>query len=80
VLWRDVDLDMGVLNVTSTLIRIAGSRGRGWCGRLRNRRRVSGFCSSGVVCDLAGQGGAVGVGADEPVFGTVDGTFRDPRQ
>ena len=21
----------------------------------------------------------VGVGADEPVFGTVDGTFRDPR-
>jgi integrase len=77
VLWRDVDLDMGVLRVTSTLIRITGEglvrKGTKsqagervlqlpeWCVILLDKRR------------------AVRVGADEPVFGTVDGAFRDPR-
>jgi site-specific recombinase XerC len=50
VLRRDVDLDLGVLRVTSTLIRVMG-----WCGSLRSRRRASVSCSSGVVRDLAGQ-------------------------
>jgi hypothetical protein len=68
VLCRDVDLDRGVLRVTSTLIRItgqglvrkrtksqAGERSlqlREWCAILLDKRR------------------AVGVAADEPVFGT----------
>ena len=77
MLWRDVDLDSGVLSVTSTLIRAtgqglvrkptksqAGERALQlpeWCVILLDKRR------------------AVGVSGDEPVFGTVDGTFRDPR-
>jgi integrase len=77
VLWRDVDLDLGVLRVTSTLIRVTGeglvrkpTKSQAgervlqlpeWCVILLDKRR------------------AVGVSADEPIFGTVDGTFRDPR-
>jgi integrase len=77
VLWRDVDLDLGVLRVTSTLIRVTGgclvrkpTKSQAgervlqlpqWCVILLDKRR------------------AVGVGVDESVFGTVDGTFRDPR-
>jgi integrase len=77
VLWCDVDLDLGVLRVTSTLIRVTGeglvrkpTKSQAgervlqlpeWCVILLDKRR------------------AVGVSADEPIFGTVDGTFRDPR-
>ena len=73
VLWRDVDLNLGVLHVTSTLIRVTGgglvrkpTKSQAgerilqlpeWCVILLDKRR------------------AVGVSADEPVFGTVDGTF-----
>jgi Phage integrase family len=76
-LWRDVDLDLGVLHVTSTLIRVTGeclvrkpTKSQAgervlqlpeWCVILLDKRR------------------AVGVSADEPILGTVDGTFRDPR-
>jgi hypothetical protein len=78
VLWREVDLDLGVLRVTSTLIRITGR------GLVRKRtksqagKRVLQLPEWCVI--LLDKRRAVGVGADEPVFGTVDGTFRDPRR
>jgi integrase len=77
VLWRDVDLDLGVLRVTSTLIRVTGQ------GLVRKRtksqagERILQLPEWCVI--LLDKRRAVGVGADEPVFGTVDGTFRDPR-
>ena len=77
MLWRDVDLDLGVLRVTSTLIRVTGQ------GLLRKRtkseagERVLQLPEWRVI--LLDKRRAVGVGADEPVFGTADGTFRDPR-
>ncbi len=77
VLWRDVDLDLGVLRVTSTLIRVTGQ------GLLRKRtksqagERILQLPEWCVI--LLDKPRAVGVSADEPIFGTVDGTFRDPR-
>lgn len=77
VLWRDVDLDVGALRMTSTSIRVTGQ------GLVRKRTRSQAgervlrlpeWC---VI--LLDKRRAVGIGADEPVFGTVDGTFRDPR-
>lgn len=77
VLWREVDLDLGVLRVTSTLIRVTG-RGLVWQGtKSQAGERVlqlPEWCVS-----LLDKRRAVGVGADEPVFGTVNGTFRDPQ-
>jgi integrase len=77
VLWREIDLDLGVLHVTSTLIRVTGQ------GLVRKRtksqagERVLQLPEWCVI--LLEKRRAVGVGADEPVFGTVNGTFRDPR-
>lgn len=77
VLWRDVDLDLGLLRVTSTFMRVAGQ------GLVRKRtksqagERVLQLPQWCVI--LLEERRAVGVGADEPVFGPVDGTFRDPR-
>jgi integrase len=77
VLWRDVDLEMGALRVTSTLIRVTGQ------GLLRKRtksqagERILQLPEWCVI--LLDKRRGVGVSADEPVFGTVDGTFRDPR-
>ena len=42
VLWREVDLDLSVLRVTSTLIRVTG---RGLVRKGTNRRRASGSCN-----------------------------------
>ena len=68
VLWRDVDLDLGVLRVTSTLIRVTGQ------GLVRKRtksqagERVLHLPEWCVI--LLDKRRAAGVGADEPVFGT----------
>ena len=43
LLWRDVDLDMGVLHVTSTLIRVTGE---GLMRKPTKSQRASGSCSS----------------------------------
>lgn len=77
VLWSEVDLEVGTVAVTSTLIRVTGqglirkptksAAGQRllplpqWCVAMLRRRAE------------------VGVGPDEPVFGTVDGGFREPR-
>lgn len=77
VLWSEIDLEEGAVDVTSTLIRVTGqgvirkatksSAGQRrlplprWCVAMLRRRAE------------------VGVGPDEPVFGTIDGGFREPR-
>ena len=77
VLWREIDLDLGVLHVTSTLIRVTGQ------GLMRKRtksqagERVLQLPEWCVI--LMDKRREVGASADEPVFGTVNGTFRDPR-
>lgn len=77
VTWSEVDLEHGAVEVTSTLIRITGQ------GLIRKatksasgQRRLSlpGWC-----VEMLRRRAAVGVGPDEPVFGTVDGGFREPR-
>jgi hypothetical protein len=77
VIWRDVDLDLGVLRVTSTLIRVTG---RGWVRKRTKSQageRVLLLPEWGVI--LLEKRRAVAVCAEEPVFGTVGGTFRDSR-
>lgn len=77
VVWREVDLDQGELEVTSTLLRVTGQ------GLIRKRtksragERVLQLPTWCVAILRKRQ--AIGVGPDEPVFGSVDGTFRDPR-
>jgi hypothetical protein len=71
VLWRDVDLDLSVLHVTSTLIRMTGEclvrkRTKSQAGE-----RVLQLPEWRVI--LLDKRRAVGVSADEPIFGTVDG-------
>jgi integrase len=77
VLWRDVDLDLGVLRVTSTLIRVTGERLVRKPTKSQAGERVLQLPEWCVI--LLDKRRAVGVRADEPIFGTVDGTFRDPR-
>jgi integrase len=77
VVWREVDLDAGVLTVTSTLLRVTGQ------GLIRKQTKSKAgqrvlLLPSWCVAMLRRRT-LVGVGPDEPVFGTVDGTFRDPR-
>jgi integrase len=77
VLWRDVDLDLGLLRVTSTLIRVTG---RGLVRKATKSQAVERVLQLPEWCViLLDKRRAVGVSVDEPVFGTVDGTFRDPR-
>lgn len=77
VLWSEVDLEEGAVDVTSTLIRVTGqglirkttksTAGQRrlplpqWCVAMLRRRAES------------------GAGPDRPVFGTVDGGFRESR-
>jgi integrase len=77
VVWSEVDLDSGELEVTSTLLRVTGR------GLLRKRtkstagERVLVLPTWCLVMLRARE--AVGVGPEEPIFGSMDGTFRDPR-
>ena len=77
VIWSEVDLDTGTVNVTSTLIRVTGQ------GLIRKRTKsepgqrpliLPSWCVS-----MLRRREALGVGTDEPVFGSERGTFRDPR-
>jgi integrase len=77
VVWSEVNLLHGTVEVTSTLLRVTGrglirkptktEAGRRllvlptWCVAMLRRRA------------------ALGVGPEEPVFGTIDGGFREPR-
>lgn len=77
VLWREVDLERGELEVTSTLIRVTG---RGLIRKTTKSRAGERVLQLPVWCVvMLEKRRAVGVGPDEPVFGTVDGTLRDPR-
>ena len=77
VVWREVDLESGELVITSTLLRVTGK------GLIRKRtkseagERVLVLPTWCVVILRARH--EVGVGEDEPIFGSVDGTFRDTR-
>jgi integrase len=77
VVWGEVDLDSGELGITSTLLRVTGK------GLIRKRTKSAAgervlVLPNWCVAILRTRA-AVGVGPDEPVFGSVDGTFRDPR-
>ncbi|WP_371262036.1 tyrosine-type recombinase/integrase [Phycicoccus sp. Soil802] len=77
VLWTEVDLDTGALTVTSTLIRVTGQ------GLLRKTTKSKAgqralLLPTWCVAMLRRRS-EVGVAPDEPIFATVDGRFRDPR-
>ena len=77
VVWREVDLDSGELGITSTLLRITGK------GLIRKPTKSAAgervlVLPNWCVAILRTRA-AVGVGPDEPIFGSVDGTFRDSR-
>lgn len=77
VVWREVDLESGELMITSTLLRVTGK------GLIRKHTKSEAgervlVLPTWCVAILRKRQ-AVGVGDDEPVFGSVDGTFRDPR-
>ena len=77
VTWSEVSLDRGLLTVTSTLIRVTG-RGlvrKGTKSRAGQRQLL---LPTWCVLMLERRV-ALGVGQDEPVFATLDGGFRDPR-
>lgn len=77
VLWEEVDLDAGLLTVSSTLIRVTGK------GLLRKRTKSKAgqrvlmlprWCTV-----MLRQRTEIGVAPYEPVFATADAGFRDPR-
>jgi integrase len=78
VVWREVDLGGGYIQVTSTLLRVTGQ------GLIRKRTKSKAgerLLQLPTWCvELLRSREAVGVGPDEPVFGSVDGTFRDPEK
>lgn len=77
LVWREVDLDAGTAHITSTLIRVKGQ------GLVRKPTKTQAGDRPLVLpmwcVAMLRERAAVGVGPDEPVFGTIDGTFRDPR-
>lgn len=77
VVWREVDLVTGELQITSTLLRVTGK------GLLRKRTKSEAgervLVLPAWCVTLLQKREALGVGPDEPIFGTLDGTFRDPR-
>jgi integrase len=71
-------LEEGTLSVNATLIRLTG------VGLVRKLKPKSTAGEREMdlpawCVEILRARAAVGVAADEPVFGTVDGTFRDPR-
>ena len=77
VLWEEVDLNSGVLTVSSTLIRVTGQGLIRKTTKSRAGQRVLLLPSWCIV--MLRQRTEVGVAPDEPVFATTDAGFRDPR-
>lgn len=77
LVWNDVDLAAGTVHVTSTLIRI---KGRGLVRKTTKTQSGNRPLVLPLWCVvMLRERAAVGVAPDEPVFGTIDGAFRDPR-
>lgn len=77
VLWSEVDLEEGAVEVTSTLIRVTGQgliRKTTKSAAGQRRLPLPQWCVA-----MLRRRAEVGVGPDEPVFGTIDGGFREPR-
>lgn len=76
--WGEVDLDHGVLNVTSTLIRVTG---RGLVRKPTKSRagQRALLLPSWCVAILRRRAEPDPPPREEPVFASIDGTFRDPR-
>lgn len=77
LIWQEVDLDRVTLTVTSTLIRVTSQ------GLIRKRTKSEAgqrplVLPSWCVVMLRRRT-LVGVGPEEPVFGTIDAGFREPR-
>lgn len=77
VLWKEVDLESGVLTVSSTLIRVTGQGLIRKSTKSKAGQRVLLLPSWCVV--MLKRRAEVGIAPNEPVFSTVDGRFRDPR-
>ena len=77
VLWGEVDLTSGVLTVSSTLIRVTGQGLIRKTTKSRAGQRVLLLPSWCVV--MLRRRAEVGIAPNEPLFSTVDGRFRDPR-
>mgnify|MGYP001113617781 CR=1 FL=1 len=77
VLWSEIDLEEGTVEVTSTLIRVTGQgliRKATKSASGQRRLPLPQWCVA-----MLRRRADVGVGLDEPVFGTIDGGFREPR-
>ncbi len=77
LVWREVDLVAGTAHITSTLIRVKGE------GLIRKDTKTQAGDRPLVLplwcVAMLRERASVGVGPDEPVFGSINGTFRDPR-
>lgn len=77
LLWSEVDLDRGLIDVTSTIIRVKGQ------GLIRKDTKSDASQRPLVLpewcTDILRRRHAIGVSPHEPVFGTLDGGYRDPR-
>ena len=77
LLWCEVDLDRGVIQVTSTIICVNGQ------SLIRKGAKSAAGHRPLVLPDwtleILRRRNAAGVGPYEPVFSTMDGGFRDPR-
>ena len=77
VLWSEIDLQEGAVDVTSTLIRVTGQsliRKPTKSASGQRRLPLPQWCVA-----MLRRRAEIGVGPDEPVFGTLDGGFREPR-
>ncbi|WP_162253930.1 site-specific integrase [Phycicoccus sp. Soil748] len=77
VVWSEVNLLHGTVEVTSTLLRVTGR------GLIRKPTKTDAGQRVLVLptwcVAMLRRRAAIGVGPEEPVFGTVDGGFREPR-
>jgi integrase len=77
VVWSEVNLLHGTVEVTSTLLRVTGR------GLIRKPTKTDAGQRVLVLptwcVTMLRRRAAIGVGPEEPVFGTVDGGFREPR-
>lgn len=77
VVWSEVNLLHGTVEVTSTLLRVTGR------GLIRKPTKTDAGQRVLVLptwcVAMLRRRASVGVGPEEPVFGTIDGGFREPR-
>ncbi|MDR6862836.1 site-specific integrase [Phycicoccus sp. 3266] len=77
VVWSEVNLLHGTVEVTSTLLRVTGR------GLIRKPTKTDAGQRVLVLptwcVAMLRRRAAIGVGPEEPVFGTIDGGFREPR-